>query len=64
MTSNNQKLNDMKAQNTFGIRFFVRKNKMKDDKLPIYVSVTVNGRRSEISLKHFIAKNHWNAQAR
>jgi len=35
---------------------------MKDDKLPIYVSVTVNGRRSEISLKHFIAKDYWNSQ--
>jgi integrase len=60
MTSNNQKLNGMKAQNTLGIKFIIRKNKMKDDKVPVYVSVTINGKRVEVSLKHSIAIEDWN----
>ncbi len=52
----------MKAQNTFGIRFIIRKNKIKDGKVPVYVSVTVNGRRVEISMKHSIALEDWNQQ--
>src|SRR5690554_1843674 len=60
--SNNQKLNDMKAQNTFGIRFIIRKNKMIDGMVPVYASVTVNGKRVEISMKHSIALENWNSQ--
>lgn len=52
----------MKAQNTFGIRFIVRKNKMVDGKAPIYASVTINGKRVEISMKHYIALEDWNSQ--
>ncbi len=52
----------MKAQNTFGIRFIIRKNKMVDGKAPIYASVTINGKRVEISMKHYIALEDWNSQ--
>ena len=52
----------MKAQNTLGIKFIIRKNKMKDDKAPLYVSVTINGKRVEISLKQFILIDSWNPQ--
>ncbi len=50
----------MKAQNTLGIKFIIRKNKMKDDKVPVYVSVTINGKRVELSLKQFIVLEDWN----
>jgi hypothetical protein len=50
----------MKAQNTLGIKFIIRKNKMKDDKVPLYVSVTINGKRVELSLKQFIVLEDWN----
>lgn len=52
----------MKAQSTFGIRFIIRKNKIKDGKVPVYASVTVNGKRIEISMKHYIALENWNSQ--
>lgn len=52
----------MKAQSTFGIRFIIRKNKIKDGKVPVYASVTINGRRVEISMKHYIALEDWNSQ--
>ena len=52
----------MKAQSTFGIRFIIRKNKIKDGKVPVYASVTINGRRVEISMKHSIALEDWNSQ--
>src|SRR5690554_4780200 len=62
ISSNKQKLNDMKAQNRFGIRFIIRKNKMIDGMVPVYASVTVNGKRVEISMKHSIALENWNSQ--
>jgi integrase len=52
----------MKAQNTFGIRFIVRKDKMIDGIVPVYVSVTVNGKRVELSLKHSILLEDWNSK--
>lgn len=52
----------MKAQNTLGIKFIIRKNKMKDDKFPVYVSVTINGKRVELSLKQYVVLNDWNPQ--
>lgn len=50
----------MKATNTFGIRFIVRKNKARDGMVPVYATVTVNGRRVEISLKQFVSLTSWN----
>src|SRR5690554_278951 len=52
----------MKAQNTFGIRFIVRKDKMIDGIVPVYASVTVNGKRVELSLKHSIHLEDWNSK--
>ena len=51
----------MKPKNTLGINFYVRKNKMKDNMVPIYLTITVNGKRVELSLKQFIAPDEWNA---
>src|SRR5690554_879116 len=52
----------MKAQNTFGIRFIICKDKMIDGIVPVYVSVTVNGKRVELSLKHSILLEDWNSK--
>lgn len=59
--ANNQKIKAMKPKNTLGINFYVRKNKMKDNMVPIYLTITVNGKRVELSLKQFIAPDEWNA---
>ncbi|APU70066.1 site-specific integrase [Christiangramia flava] len=46
---------------TFSILFFVRKHHNETKKLFIYARVTVNGKRSEISLKRSIPVNQWDA---
>jgi hypothetical protein len=50
----------MKKQETFAVRFVVRKNKgSKSDKLPLYVRVTVNAQRVEMSLGWYVTENIW-----
>src|SRR5690554_2537968 len=51
---------DMKSKNTFGIQFVLRlpKNK-KDEMATVYARITVNGRRTEISLKSKVSINNW-----
>jgi site-specific recombinase XerD len=44
---------------TFSVLFFVRKHHNERKKLFIYARVTVDGKRSEISLKRSISVNHW-----
>lgn len=46
---------------TFSVLFFVRKHHDETKKLFIYARITVNGRRSEISLKRSIPVNQWDA---
>lgn len=50
----------MKSKNTFGIQFVLRlpKNK-KDEMATVYARITVNGRRTEISLKSKVSINNW-----
>jgi site-specific recombinase XerD len=49
----------MRTTNTFGIQFITRKNKAKEELAPIYVRITVDSRRVEISLKRWINPNDW-----
>lgn len=51
----------MRTTNTFGIQFIIRKNKAKEDLAPIYVRITVDARRVEISLKRWINPNEWDS---
>lgn len=49
-------------QNTFGVIFFIKKDKTnKEGKAPIYVRITVNGRRADLALKQNISEINWNA---
>ena len=50
----------MRTTNTFGIQFFIKKNKIKDNLAPVYARVTVNSHRVEISLKRWIDPKEWN----
>jgi site-specific recombinase XerD len=50
----------MRTTNTFGIQFVIKKNKIKDNRAPIYARVTVNSHRVEISLKRWIDPKEWN----
>ncbi len=49
---------------TFSILFFLQRNKVtKDGKAPIYLRITVNGKRSQISIKRKVAVEKWNSEA-
>lgn len=52
----------MKAQNTFGISFLVRRSKPDNGKVLIYASIRVNGKRIEMSLKHSIDAKDWSGK--
>jgi site-specific recombinase XerD len=49
---------------TFSILFYLQRNKAtKDGKAPIYLRITVNGKRSQISIKRKISITKWNNEA-
>ncbi len=49
---------------TFSILFYLQRNKASKDGLaPIYMRITVNGKRSEISIKRKISSDKWNKEA-
>lgn len=50
----------MRTGNTFGVHFILRMNKQKNGKAPIYVRITVNGSRIELSLKKKVKISDWN----
>lgn len=50
----------MKKVNTFRIQFVIRKHRIKNGEAPIYMSVTVNTNRCEISVKRRIHTDNWN----
>ncbi|MFN8257032.1 MAG: Arm DNA-binding domain-containing protein [Bacteroidales bacterium] len=50
----------MKTTNTSGILFYLRKYKRKDGNAPIYVRITVDGKRTDVSLKKDIFTANWN----
>lgn len=49
----------MKTSTTFGVTFFTRLNSKKTDNALIFVRITVNGKRSEISLKRNVSQKLW-----
>ena len=49
-------------KDTFSVLFFLKVSKKKSDgTLPIYVRITANGSRSEVSIKRYILKDRWNS---
>jgi len=49
----------MQTNSTFSIIFFTRKSRSNSRKLSIYARITINGKRSEISLKRTISVCNW-----
>ena len=41
----------MTTTNTFGVVFYIKRQKEKNGKAPIYAGMTVDGKRVEISIK-------------
>ncbi len=51
----------MQTTNTFTVIFFTRKSRNNSQKLTIYARITVNGKRTEISLKRSISVCNWDS---
>ncbi|WP_366521588.1 Arm DNA-binding domain-containing protein [uncultured Polaribacter sp.] len=51
----------MKTSTTFSILFWLKQSKAKNGEAPLYVRITVNGQRAEISLKRKIKITNWSA---
>jgi len=48
---------------TFTIMFFIKRTKLlKNQEAPIYLRITVDGRRAETAIKRSINPDHWNDQ--
>lgn len=51
----------MKRANTYSVLFFIRKEKENGKgKVPVYMRITINGKRVEISTKQWIEESRWN----
>ncbi len=49
---------------TFGLLFYVKRSKMiSNGTVPVYLRVTVDGERIEISSKRYVNPDKWNANA-
>ena len=57
------KQNDMRANQTFSISFFIRKKKKQPELSLLYARVTVNSKSLEISLKRTVPVIKWNQSA-
>lgn len=49
----------MNAQSTFTILFWISRNRLKNGKAPIYIRVTINGQRTEISAQREVSPLEW-----
>ena len=47
----------------FSILFFVRNNRIRNNKVPIYLRVTLNGKRAEISVNRKVPVEMWHSSA-
>ncbi len=54
----------MEPSRTFSIHFWLNTAKKKDNLAPIYARVTVNGKRSEISLKRQTSVTYWDTKSK
>ena len=51
-------------QNTFSVLFYPRRNDInKSGNASIYLRITINGKRSELSLKRKVPLTKWNSEA-
>lgn len=49
---------------SLGILFYIRNDKLRSDgKAPIYLRITVNGKRAEYAIKRFVDPKKWNNDA-
>ena len=49
----------MQSRNTLSILFFVRKNRIIQGKVPVYVRITVNGKRVDLTINRKVELERW-----
>ena len=53
----------MTPRQTLSILFYLRRDKLNSsEEAPIYLRITVNGRRSEMAVQRFIDPDKWNKE--
>ncbi|MEX6689564.1 site-specific integrase [Danxiaibacter flavus] len=58
----NQQKNTMERRHSFSITSFIRKHrKTKENEFPVYLRITVDGKRSEFATKITVDQQKWNA---
>ncbi|WP_368388416.1 Arm DNA-binding domain-containing protein [Pedobacter polysacchareus] len=50
----------MKSPNTFSLSFFLKRDKMKEGRAPLFVRITLNSKFSDISTKKRVDVSAWN----
>src|SRR4051794_40001987 len=51
-----------KKTNTFSVIFRLRKERLNEERVPIYVRITIDGKRIELATKQKIKLEDWNDQ--
>ncbi|GAA3583095.1 Arm DNA-binding domain-containing protein [Snuella lapsa] len=59
---NNLTTTAMRASTTFSVLFWIYAKRAKSNQTNIYVRITVNGKKSNISLKQIVDVNAWDAK--
>jgi len=49
----------MRSNNTFSILFYVKKHRVNSGEAPIYIRITVDGKRVDLSIKRKVALERW-----
>lgn len=52
----------MSLNHTFATLCIIRSSRSKNDKVPIYLRITVDGKRAEISTKEYVAIDKWSRE--
>jgi len=53
----------MKAQQTFSILFWISKNRLKNGKAPLFARVTIDSKRTEISVQREVSLFEWDSKS-
>ena len=54
----------MEKRNTFSVHFYLKKHRATiEDEIPVYLRITINGQRSDMSMHVAVSKSNWNSQS-
>jgi site-specific recombinase XerD len=53
----------MSLQSSFSILFWIKRNKLKNGKAPLYARITIHGQRAELAIHREISPSTWNPKA-